>query len=110
MTDPLEPRRLPPFVVVALSLAISLAPVTLQTITLVLSHSLVTTLLVAAILACLFILGGMRYQALVYGSLDAVPGGSIAGLVVAVLAYHALALPMAFLINAKLFAPMPHAP
>ena len=110
MTDPLEPRRLPPFVVVALSLAISLAPVTLQTVTLALSHSLVTTLLVAAILACLFILGGMRYQALVYGSLDAVPAGAIAGLVAAVVAYHALALPMAFLLNAQFIAPMPHAP
>ena len=109
MTDPLEPRRLPPFLVVALSLAISLAPVTLQTVTLALSQSLVTTLLVAAILACLFILGGMRYQALVYGSLEAVPGGSIAGLVAAVVAYHALALPMAMLLNAKFFASVAHA-
>jgi hypothetical protein len=105
MTDPLEPRRLPPFLVIALSLAISLAPVTLQTVTLALSQSLVTTLLVAAILACLFILGGMRYQALVYGSLDAVPGGSIVSLVIAVLVYHLLALPMAFILYAKFIAP-----
>jgi hypothetical protein len=103
MNDPLEPRGLPSALVIALSLAISLAPVTLQTIALVWSQSLVTTVLVGSVVACLFILGGMRYQAHVYGSLNAVPGGSILALVVAVVVYHALALPMALIINARVF-------
>lgn len=104
--DPRGPQQgLRSWVVIALALAVSLAPVSIQTATLALSHSVLTTLLVAGVLACLFILGGMRYQAYVYGSLDAVPGASIVGLVVSVLLYHALALPMAFILYAKFLAP-----
>jgi hypothetical protein len=103
MEKPNGSTRLPSWLAVALALVISLAPVTIQTATLVLTQSLATTILVASVTACLFILGGMRYQAYVFGSLAAVPGGSIVSLVLAVVFYHLLALPMALIIQARLF-------
>lgn len=104
MSPPLEPGELPRGLVIAIALAVSLAPVTVQTVTLVLTQSLTTTGLVASILACLFVLGGMRYLAFVHGTLEAVPRASIVGLSIAVVAYHMIALPMAVLINARFFA------
>lgn len=103
MNAPGGPVRVKSWVAALLALVASLGPVTVQAITLVMTQSVTTTLLVAAVVACLFILVGMRYQAYVFGSLEAVPGGAIVGLVLAVVTYNLIALPMAILINARFF-------
>ena len=88
---------------VAVAAAITLAPFVVQTAALVLTRSMRVTIAVAVVLAVLFVAGGIAIQAKLAGSLRAVSAGSIVGVVLAVGAYHAFALPVAYVLYVKVF-------
>lgn len=90
---------------IAAAAAITLAPFVVQTATMALTHSILATSIVAAALALAFVAGGIAMQARMAGSLRAVSAGSIVGVVLGVVAYHLLALPVAWILYLKLFSP-----
>ncbi|HET9483677.1 MAG TPA: hypothetical protein VFO79_06960 [Xanthomonadales bacterium] len=90
---------------IAAAAAITLAPFVVQTATIALTRSILATGIVAAALALAFIAGGIAMQARMAGSLRAVSAGSIVGVVLGVVAYHLLALPVAWILYIKLFPP-----
>src|SRR5687768_16898197 len=92
-TGDAQSRRFTPGML-AIAAAITLAPFVVQTAALVLTGSMTATIVVAVVLAALFVAGGIAIQARLAGSLRAVSVGSIVGVVLAVGAYHAFALPV----------------
>jgi hypothetical protein len=90
--------------IAAIALFTTIAPFVLQTATLVLTASSLATAVVGAVLATGFAAAALTFQARVAGSLAQVPGGTRAGIVLAVLCYHALAYPVAHVLHAILLA------
>ena len=88
---------------VLLALAITVSPFVVQTAALALSRSFAVTVVVATAFALLMIALALAALARVAGRLGAVKFGSIVSVVLAVVTYHLLALPVAWIICAHLF-------
>lgn len=88
---------------VLLAFAISIAPFVVQTTALALSRSFVVTVAVAIAFVLAMIALAIAGMARMAGSLRAVGGGSVVGVVLAIVGYHLLALPVAWLICAHAF-------
>jgi hypothetical protein len=88
-----------------LALAVALAPLLLQTATLVLTGSLLATALAGGLLAVAIAAAGLVAQRQLAGTVGAVAGDSVLWLLLAVLVYNALAFVFACAAYVLLFAP-----
>lgn len=82
----------------------ALAPFVVQTTTLVLTGSSAMTMAVGLLLALAFAGAALAFQARQVGGWKRIGTGAMAGIVLAVLTYHAIAYPVAHIVRAVFFA------
>jgi uncharacterized membrane protein HdeD (DUF308 family) len=103
--NPIDKRTLRGIYLVAAVSA--LAPFVVQTATLVATRSSAWTLLAGLALAAVVAAAALAFQARQAGGWGRLTAGSITGIVLAVVAYHAIAFPVAHIIQAMFFAARP---